>query len=201
MKKTIRLCATMSMAVALSAFLSITSIASDMKQTINAEKENNLLLSPEVSTTVVEGSIPKMGLKSLKKKFASSYKDLNQLKTESNDLCSQIKTLSKNIKEQRKDFKADLAIKDKKEKKNILYDMNSKIEPIKVKVNNLNLEINTLNNQKAAEWIDFKTALKIGHESNASIALNNIISIKKQIIEKQKSLLELKKEILNTLFI
>lgn len=197
MKKVIGFWATMFTAMSLSAALSITSIASDMKQTIDADLKKNLLLGSAASTAVVEDSISKIDLKSFKNKFTSSFTDLNQLRSQCKDLWSQIRTTNENIKAQRKDFKADLSTKDKTEKKSILADIKSKIEPVREDVKTIHSEIKTLCNQKAAEWLNFKAAVKIRNESEASIALNNIISLKKQVIEKQKSLLDLKEEILN----
>lgn len=197
MKKVIGFWATMFTAMSLSAALSITSIASDMKQTIDADLKKDLLLGSAASTAVVEDSISKIDLKSFKNKFTSSFTDLNQLRSQCKDLWSQIRTTNENIKAQRKDFKADLSTKDKTEKKSILADIKSKIEPVREDVKTIHSEIKTLCNQKAAEWLNFKAAVKIRNESEASIALNNIISLKKQVIEKQKSLLDLKEEILN----
>lgn len=197
MKKTSGFWTTMSITVALSAVLSITSFASGIQQTVDTNLKKDSLLDSASSASVVKDNISKIDLKSFKSKFASNFTVLKQLRTESKDLWALIKSSNESIKAHRKDFKTDLLTKDKTEKKSIIADMKSKIGPISAEVKIKNSEIKNLSNQKAAEWVNFKAAVKTRDESKASIALNNIISLKKQIFEKQKSLLDLKKEILN----
>ncbi|KNY29590.1 hypothetical protein [Pseudobacteroides cellulosolvens] len=198
MKKFIGFLATMSMTVALSAVLSVTSFATDTQQVMDTNFAKDVTLdSAMAATAVVEDSISKVDLKSFKNKFSAKLTELNQLRGECKDLWSQIKTSNQDIKNQWKDFKASLSTKDKEEKKTVLDDLKAKIEPVRAKAKTIHSEIKTLREQKAAEWVNFRAALKSMDEAKASTALNNIISLKKQVIEKQKSLLGLKQEITN----
>ncbi|MDP4182902.1 MAG: hypothetical protein Q8942_17670 [Bacillota bacterium] len=198
MKKIIALCTTFVLVSALTAVLSTTSFASDTQQTIDTNLAQDLALdSTATSTAAVEDNISKIDLKSFKSKFSTSITELNQLRATCKDLWTQIKSSNVDIKTQWKNLKTSLSDKDKAEKKNILADVKAKLDPDRTNLKTLHSDIKAIRAQKTAEWVNFRAAVKSRDEVKASAALNNIISLKKQIIEKQRSILSLKQEIFN----
>lgn len=112
---------------------------------------------------------------------------------------SGIKTETQNIKAQWKICKESLKEDKKTEGQNILKDLRANVEPLRDQIKALLSDMKTLRTQKASEWEDYRSALKAKDESKASTALNNIIKLKKQEIEKEKAVLTLKQQILELL--
>ena len=137
--------------------------------------------------------------KSFKSKFESKFAELNVLRTECRDLWTQIKSTNQSIKTEMSSFKEELKGKDKTEAKNILNALKTKIEPMRIQVKALHTDIKSLIEQKKTEWTNFRSAVKAKDEAGASSALNKILDLKKQIIEKQKELLPLKQQILEAI--
>ena len=146
-----------------------------------------------------DDNILKSDIKSFKGKFADLFTQLNQYRTECKDLWSQIKASNQSIKTAWSSFKESLAGKTKEEKKQILSDLKAKVEPIRTQIKGYHDNIITLRAQKKVEWVNFRSAVKAKDEAKATTALNNIISFKKQIIEKQKSILPLKQQLLESI--
>lgn len=135
-------------------------------------------------------------VKSFKGRFLGLFKQLNQLRIECGDLWSRINALNQNIKTAWTVFKESLKGKDRAEIKRILTDLKAKIDPLRAQIETLKNDIKTLRAAKAAEWSNFWAAVKAKDESKAVAALKNIIDLKKQIIEKLKSILQVKQDIL-----
>lgn len=145
--------------------------------------------------------VQKADVKSFKGKFSGLLADLNLLRAECKDLWSQLKASNQSIKAAWSTLKASLKDKDKdkEEVKKILADTKAKIEPLRTQVKALHADIKAIRAQKTAEWTNFRAAIKAKDEAKATTALNNIITLKKQIIEKQKAILPLKQAILGAI--
>lgn len=180
MKKTLMLMS----ALFVTSALSITAFAADVPPVSNPST---------VSSTATTAAKP--GTKSFKAKFADSFNELNNLRTECKNLLTSIKASNESLKSEWKNFKETLKGKNKAERKTILTNLKTNITPLRDKSKNLGSDIKTLRTEKTASWMSFKEAVKAKDEVKASTALNNIIDLKKQIIDKEKSLLETRQEI------
>lgn len=138
-------------------------------------------------------------MKGFKSKFSDLIKQLEVLRTESKDVQSEIKTETQNIKAQWRICKDALKGDKKTDGQNVLKDLRAKVEPLRDQIKTIHSEIKNLSAQKASKWDDFKSAVKVKDETKASTALNNIINHKKQVIEKEKAVLNLKQQILDLL--
>jgi len=143
--------------------------------------------------------VKKEDVKAFKGKFSALLADLNVLRTECKANWDQIKTLNQSIKTQWTAVKTVLKGKKKDEAKKIAEEIKAKLEPDRTQVKAIHTDIKTLRDQKKAEWVNFRAAVKARDEGKATTAINNIISLKKQIIDKQKVLLPLKNDILTIL--
>ncbi len=136
------------------------------------------------------------GAKAIRGKLSGLFDQLTKLRAEGKDLWSQLKESNKAIKAAWVQFKESLKGKEKAEIEEIIKAKKAALEPLRTKVTTIRSEIKTLREQKEAEWASFKAAVKEKDEVKAAAALNNIIRLKSQIIEKQKLLLPLKQQIL-----
>lgn len=188
-------------ALFISATLSVSAFAADIPASTQQIIENNITADTSSDLTastkaLSEDSILKADAKSFKGKFSNLFTELNKLRVECKDLWSSIKATNQSIKTEWKSLKDSLKSKDKEEAKKILTDLKAKVEPLRTQVKALHSDITVLRAQKTTEWTNFRAAVKARDEVKASTALNNIISLKKQIIEKQKLVLDLKQQIL-----
>lgn len=171
--------------------------AVDPQQTI----ENSITTDTTTDLSVAASEtkddvVQKNDLKSFKGKFSGMLGQLNILRTECKNLWTQLKSTNASIKTAWSTFKTSLKGKGKEEVKKILADTKAKIEPLRTQVKALHTDIKAIRAQKTAEWANFRAAVKARDEAKATTALNNIINLKSQIIEKQKALLPLKQGIL-----
>lgn len=146
-----------------------------------------------------DDKVSKSEQKSFKGKFTSLFAELSTLRTECRDLWTKIRESNQSIKTDWSHLKTELKAKDKAEAKKILTDLKAKIDPLRTQLKTLDASIKILRDQKKTEWTNFRAAVKVKDEAKASAALNSIIDLKKQIIEKQKELLPLKQQILDTI--
>ncbi|MCX7922054.1 MAG: hypothetical protein N3B21_08605 [Clostridia bacterium] len=196
MKKIIATLAT----VFITAALSVSAFAADVSSDTQVAIETNIISDANLDQSAAESKdflVTKSDVKSFKGKFTDLFAKLNTLRVECKGLWNNIKATNQNIKSEWKVLKESLKGKDKAEAKKILADLKAKIAPLRTQVKTLHSEIKSLREQKTAEWKNFRAAVKSRDELKASSSLNNIINLKKQIIEKQKSLLQTKQEILN----
>ncbi len=142
--------------------------------------------------------VKKADAKAFKGKFAGLLAELNTLRTECKANWEQLKNLNTSIKNQWSVVKTVLKSK-KKESKNISAEIKGKLDTVRTQVKAIHNDIKSLRDQKTAEWTNYRSAIKAKDEAKATAAMNNIISLKKQIIEKQKVLLPLKNDILTIL--
>jgi predicted nucleic acid-binding Zn-ribbon protein len=192
---------TIILVLSLTAVLSISAFASgetaDPQQAIEANISVDIANDTAVSASQAKDDIvQKNDLKSFKGKFTGLLAELNQLRVECKDLWSQIKSTNESIKTAWSSFRTSLKDKKREEVKKILAETKAKIEPLRTQVKALHADIKAIRAQKTVEWTNFRTAVKAKDEAKAAIALKNIITLKKQIIEKQKAILPLKQAIL-----
>ena len=173
--------------------------STDMGQTIESNITTDTLSDLSAATSEAkDDKVLKSDAKSFKGKFASLFAELNILRTECKDLWTQIKATNQAVKAEWKSLREELKGMDKSEAQKILTDLKAKVEPLRTQVKALHTDIKTLREQKKSEWTNFRAAVQARDEASASTALTNIIELKKQIIEKQKVLLPLKQQILET---
>ncbi|HEX3030415.1 MAG TPA: hypothetical protein VHT34_14210 [Clostridia bacterium] len=143
--------------------------------------------------------VKKEDAKAFKGKFAGLLAQLNTLRTECKANWEQIKGLNTSIKNQWTTVKTVLSGKKKADARKISAEIKSKLESARAQVKVIHNDIKSLRDLKTAEWTSYRSAVKAKDEAKATAAMNNIISLKKQIIEKQKVLIPLKNDILTIL--
>ncbi len=191
-------------ALALTTALSISAFAAAETQDPQQAVGNSIVMDAATDAKVAaseakDDTVFRSDVKSFKGKLTGLFVQLNKLREECKDLWTKIKASNQSIKTAWADLRSSLKDKDKAEIKQILTDIRANIEPLRTKVKALHSDIKTLRTQKSAEWVNLKAARKEKDEAKATAALNNIISLKSQIIEKQKELLPLKQQILDTI--
>jgi TolA-binding protein len=188
MKKVITLLAVLALIAAFSVSAFAANVSLDAQQTL----ENSITTDSNTD----EDTIIKSDIKSFKGKFSGLFNQLIQMRVECKNLRSEIKANNQSLKTEWQTLKDSLKDKDKADAKKILTDLKTNIDPFRTQVKALHGDIKTLRTQKAAEWTNFRAAVKARDEAEASTVLNNILSLKSQIIEKQKSILAIKQHIL-----
>ncbi|MCX8131031.1 MAG: hypothetical protein N3I35_13150 [Clostridia bacterium] len=188
----------------ITAILSVSAFAADIPAEKQQTAKNSIVANTNTDLSAFESEatddiIIKSDVKSFKGKFSGLFTDLDILREECKNLWTSIKTSNQNIKSQWKTLKESLKGENSEEAKEVLSNLKSKTSPLHTQIEALHSDIKILRDQKNAEWGNFKGAVKAKDESKASTALSNIISYKKQIIEKQKLILELKQQILDLL--
>lgn len=163
----------------------------------NAIKADAVTDISAAAAEVKNEAVRKSDVKSFKGKLANEFAHLEKLRAECKDLWTQIKSLNDSIKSAWSQLKTSLKDKDKAEIKKILTEKRTQLEPLRTQVKTLHSDIKSLREKKDAEWVSLKAAIKARDEGKATAALNNIIELKSQIIEKQKALIPLKQQILS----
>jgi hypothetical protein len=181
----------------LTAVLSMSAFAVTESQDPQQALENSIISDTNTDLIVSaseakDDTILKSDIKNLKGRFASQLEQLEGLKTEGKGLWSQIKASDQSIKAAMVSLKAKLESKNKTETKAAIVDLNTQIDPLKAHIKSIHVSIKTLRAQKAIEWKNFRAAIKANDEAKATIAMNNIIDLKTQIIYKQKEILPFK---------
>lgn len=148
---------------------------------------------------VKEDAVKKNERKAFKEKFSGLFEELNQLRTECKALWEQLKSLNQSIKGDWQAFKATLEDMEKEEKAQAIAELKAKVEPLRAQAKAIRGEIQAIRETKKAEWVKFREAVQVQDEGSAEAALTNIIALKKQIIEKQKSLILTKQSILDSI--
>lgn len=185
----------------LTTLLSVSALAAETTQDPQPVIETNFSVDTATDTNVAASEvkddvIKKTDVKSFKGKFTGQFVQLNTLRTEAKNLWTQLKTNNQSIKAAWDTLKTSLKNQDKAEAKKLLTALKTKIDPLRQQVKALHSEVKELRAQKKTEWASFRAAIKARDEAKAATAINNIIELKKQIIEKQKALLPLKQSIL-----
>ena len=186
---------TFTMAFSISTFAATES--TDPQQAIETSIASDT--STDISTAAAEAKddvVKKFDLKSFKGKFTGLLGELNKERAECKDLWNQLKASNQSIKTAWTNLKNSLKGKDKAEIKKILSDIKTAIDPIRQQAKTIHTDIKALRAQKTTQWTNFRTAVKARDEVKATTAMNSILSLKGQIIEKQKLLIPLKQQIL-----
>ncbi|GEM_PF-3261247 len=151
---------------------------------INSERRDDAIKSSDV--------------RSFRGKFLSEFEALKALRTTCKENWDQIKSLNESIKLAWNELKAKLAaMEDKEAAKAIATDLKSKISPLRTDRKDIHAEIKTIRAQKEAEWANFRTAVTAKNEADARVAINNILSLKQQLIDKEEIIIADKQQILS----
>jgi len=194
----------------LSVLLAVLIVASLSVSAVSAAKNSDPLASIDTSITsdaITDASVvlsePKddvilsSDLKSFKGKFAARISAFKALRIDCNAKWSQLKGFNASIKTAWTTLKTKLnAMNDKKASKKISQALNTTLSPFRADIKASHASIKILRASKKAEWINFRTAIKAKDEAKASAALENITTLKTQIIEKQGLLISAKQNIL-----
>lgn len=167
-----------------------------LQSNITSDSNTDLIVA---ASEAKDDAVLKSDIKSFKGKFTNQFEQLEGLKTECKDLWSQIKTANQSIKTAWSDLKTSLKGADKEKIKTTVTALRGYIDPLRTHIQASQTDIRSLRSQKATEWKAFRAAVKANDEAKATIALNNIISLKTQIIYKQKEIVPFKNIMLSNI--
>ncbi len=179
----------------------VTEAAATAVQTnIESAMNSDLAIDTGVATSEAkDDKLPVKEEKALKKKFVAEYKVLEGLRAECKALWTTIKTKNAEIKTAWATLKTSIKNKTAAERKAILSDVNSKLTTFREAIKADHASIKAFRAEKKQAWADYRAAIKAKHTVEAKAAMDQILALKGQIVEKQKHIVAQKTEILNVI--
>ncbi len=180
---------TMAFAVDTSAQLS-----ASIDNSIATDTSKDAVVAP---TENIDDVIKTKEIKSFKKLYATEIATLATLRATSKTNWDGIKAKNTEIKNAFTSLKATL--KGDKSAKTVLTALKAKLTTYRATIATIHTDMKAIRTAKITAWTEFRAAMKAKDNATSKIAIDKILSLKSQIIEKQKLLLNAKIEMLNAI--